>query len=132
MKLSNPGILILAGLLVLTGCQSGVMYTAQDTTVLTPKPSRYEVAVAYQVPNRPHRVLGEVSVTREIKPSFGQTGAFDMAVEEMKTQARKVGGDAVVDVHALDGSKSSGSGRLTLIGKVIVYTAPAPLSADTE
>lgn len=132
MRILTHGSLLVLALLTLAGCNSGLVYTAVDGTVLTPKPSGYEVAVAYQIPRRPYRTLGEVRVTREIKPGFGKTGAFDQAVDEMKRQARKVGADAVVDVRALDGSKNAESGRLTLVGTVVVFTAPAPLSADSE
>lgn len=119
-------VLLLCGLLGLpmAGCHSNIVYTAVDPTVLTPKPAAYDVQIEYGSVRRPHRVIGEVRVTRKITPNFGQTGAFDLAVEEMKVHARQVGGDAVVNLKAIDSQQGGAEGRLTLVGTVVVFSGP--------
>ena len=120
--------LILSGLigLSLVGCNSAPVFIPSDTTMLTPKPDGYDIPVQREDVARPHRVLGELRVTREITANFGESNVYDLAVGEMKAQARRVGGDAVVNLKTLDGQAGGSQGRLTLVGTVVVFSSPAP------
>ena len=127
-------VLLVCGLvaLPLAGCNNNVVYTATDTTVLTPRPATYGVQVEFGSVSRPHRVLGEVRVTRKITANFGQHGAYDLAIDEMKAQARKVGGDAVINLKTLDTQHGGTQGRLTLVGTVVAFSAPLEASTDSR
>lgn len=124
-------VLIICGLIALplAGCHNNVVYMASDPTVLTPRPASYNVQVEYGTVSRPHRVLGEVRVTRKITPNFGQHGAYDLAIDEMKVQTRKVGGDAIINLKALDTQHGGTAGRLTLVGTVVAFSSPLGMGA---
>ena len=117
-------VLPVLALLFLAGCGPEVSYVASDPTVLTPKPEGYRMPFSYEVPNRPYKVLGEVRVSEKIRPSFRQTSTFDQVLAEMQRQARKVGADAIVDLQTLDTQTGGSEGRLTLVGSLIIFTAP--------
>jgi len=124
-------MLLVCGLvaLPLAGCQNNVVYTAADPTVLTPRPANYGVEVDFSKVSRPNRVLGEVRVTRKITANFGQNGAYDLAIDEMKAQTRKVGGDAIINLKALDTQHGGTAGRLTLVGTVVAFSSPLGMGA---
>jgi hypothetical protein len=115
---------LLLALLLPAGCGPAVNYVATDPTVLTPKPGGYEMPFSYEVPNRPHKVLGRLEVSERIKPSFKQTSTFDRVMALMQRQAREIGADAIVNLQTLDGQKGGHEGRLTLAGTLIIFTAP--------
>lgn len=114
----------LLGLLLLAGCGPEVHYVASDPTILTPKPAGYEMPFSHEVPGRPHKVLGELRVAERIRPSFRQTGTYDTVLAEMQKRARKVGADAIVNLRTLDSQRGGSEGRLTLVGTLIIFTAP--------
>lgn len=129
MKNSIRGPLCLALLAVLSGCGSNVTYLATDPMVLSPKPEGYDVPYSYGSEARAHRVLGELRVTTEIKPSFNETSTFDQSIEQMKAEARKRGADAVFNVKTLDSQAGGAHGKLTLVGTLVIYTSPPEMGA---
>ena len=112
--------------LLATGCGSNVTYVASDPTVISPKPEGYEMPYSYAGVERPHKVLGELQVTKKIKPSFQETSTFDLAMNEMRDEARKHGADAICSVKTLDSQEGGTHGRLTLVGTLVIFTAPMP------
>ena len=129
MKRSIQGTLCLVLLAVLSGCGSNFAYLATDPVVLSPKPEGYDVSYSYGSEARAHRSLGELRVTSEIKPSFNETSTFDQSIEKMKVEARKRGADAIFNVKTLDSQAGGSHGKLTLVGTLVIYTAPPEIGA---
>jgi hypothetical protein len=120
--------LVVAGLF-LAGCGPAVTYVSQDLTKMSPKPEGYEMPFSYHSADRPHKVLGAMTVSSKIKPSFREMSTFDQLLTEMQKRARKLGADAIVDLKTVDSQKGGDRGALSLVGTLIIYTAPPALSS---
>jgi hypothetical protein len=115
-------------LFALSGCGSNASWVASDPVVLSPKPATYEMPVSQSEPKRAHRILGKVSVSLTIKPSFKEESTYDQAVEQLKKEARKRGADAVVSVRTIDSQHGGQRARLTLVGTLVIFTGPEPMA----
>jgi hypothetical protein len=116
----------------LTGCGSGVTWVASDPVQMGAKPDKFDMPVMKTVPSRPHRILGELTVTMPIEPSFREISTYDQALVKLKKEAVKRGADAVVDLKTLDSQKKQSQGRLTLVGTLVIFTAPQPLDTSAR
>jgi hypothetical protein len=132
MARSKPTAVAAVTVLILAGCGMEAKYVSKDPTVLSPKPKGYDMPFSYETPARPHKILGEVMVSSTIKPNFRETSTFDQILAEMKKRAKKVGADAIVNLKTMDSQERSKRGKLTLVGTLIIYTAPPELSAGIK
>ena len=123
----NPTFAILV-LVLLTGCGYKKTWVAADPMKLTAKPKGYDIPVSTDGTDREHRLLGELSVSTRIKPSWSTESSDLKAIEELRKEALKRGADAVIDLKTTQADQD-GHTRLTVSGKAIIYTAPPPIAA---
>jgi hypothetical protein len=124
LALTLPGLLILAAL---TGCGFDRKYVSVDPTAWGPKPKGYDMPLMTNTIDRPHRVLGDLTVSTRIEPSFRKESTLDRAVAELKKEAGKRGADAVAEFRTRE-TDEGGHTRLMVSGQLIIFTAPPPLA----
>ena len=127
-RLLSAAAFVLTTLLV-AGCGPEMHYVASDPTVRAPKPREYDMPFSYEAPDRPHKVLGELRISEKIQPSYKTTSTFDRILFKMRERAIDLGADAIVSLKTLDSQNGGSEGRLTLVGTLVIYTAPPPLSS---
>ena len=101
-------LLLLSGLLVLTGC-SAFMATSQDlyyeSEVFEPRRKADEIALFTEGrPRTPFIVLGRIVATQ------GMFGSRESVLAEMRRKAAAMGADAIVDLSEGTGAHSSSGG----------------------
>ena len=114
--------------LLLTGCGGDATFVRTDPTVMTPKPSGYEMPFSYEPADRAHRVLGEIRVSSKIEPTYKETSTFDQVLLKMRRRAIRLGADAIVNLKTLDTQDGGRHGKLTLVGTLVIYTVPPAMS----
>ena len=82
------------------GCKTiSVTSTRSEFEARDPQPSHHHVAILKdEVPNRPHKVIGTVRVKVKLTPYTSNVWPDDRIVKRLKTEARKLGGDALINL----------------------------------
>jgi len=112
-KKMGLSILIFLIIMLITDCipSSGIRY---ETIVRQPKPSNYPIEIVDLTnANRPYKVIGVVQAEKKI---YG----LKATIKQLKIQARKMGGDALLDLHkevSSDGGMMIPAGGLLLFAK---------------
>ncbi len=92
IKRVNRCLLVMLSAALLYGCATtrSVLY---EKTALPPKPSDFKIEIfSREGLNRPYKVIGIVIA------STGLLHAFQDAVEHLQADAKKMGGDALIDL----------------------------------
>lgn len=118
------GLLALAALTVLTACGGGVQFVRQDMTQYPPKAKDAPIEVLEGGTMKPYVVIGTLTVDRKMKASFDDHSTYDVAVEDLKEHARKVGADALINVKPL-GDAGGLEARVVLTGTAVRYMEQA-------
>lgn len=93
------GILLVLGVTVLVGCGSQVQFVPVDATIYEPRSDDHHILVYTSAVHQPHVVLGSITVEKKLDASYGGSSSFDLMVLMLQEEARRVGGDALVNVH---------------------------------
>lgn len=131
MTCSRLTLAALCATVLLTGCGFDRKYVAVDPTGWGSKPKGYDVPLLTESVDRPHKVLGDLTVSTRIEPSFRKESTLDRAVAELKREAGKRGADAVLEFRTRE-SDEGGHTRLFVTGRLVVFTAPPPLATRTS
>lgn len=122
-----PLVLALLALMV-TGCGYQKTWVANDPMQLTAKPGGYEMPISRGGTDRVHKILGELSVTSRIKPTWSTESSLDLAVKELRKESIRRGADAVINMKTTQ-VEDDGHTRLTVSGQLILFTGPPPVAA---
>lgn len=114
--------------LLLAGCGFEKTWVASDPMQLTAKPGGYDMPVSRGGTDRAHKILGELSVTTQIKPNWSTENSHEAALRELRKEAIKRGADAIIDLKTSGGDRG-GHSELTVTGHLILFTGPPPLAA---
>jgi len=104
-------LLVLLITLLILGCvkKQSIRY---ETIVRSPKPQDYAMEIFDPVDiDEPYKVIGIVQV------DAGKNYSIDKAIEHLKDEARKMGGDALIDLQ----QGPSTGGVLVPVGDIYVY-----------
>jgi len=85
--------------MALSACGSGVQFVPQDLTKYPPKASDAKIEIHDRGVMRPHVVIGTMTASKEMKPSFSEDSTYDQIIADLKKHARKVGADALINVQ---------------------------------
>lgn len=95
LRIALVGIVLLA----IAGCGSSVQFVRQDMTNYPPKPADAKVEIHDGGVMQPHVVIGTLTAGKEMKPSLGDDSTYDLVMRDLEKYARKIGADALIDVH---------------------------------
>ena len=114
---------------LLAGCGYEKTWVAgSDLMQLTPKPGGYDMPVFRGGTDRAHKLLGELSVTTQIKPTWSTDSSVDRIATEFKKEAIRRGADAVINLRTSE-RDDDGHTRMTVSGRLILFTSPPPVAA---
>jgi hypothetical protein len=85
--------------LFIGGCGSGVRFVRMDSTKY---PARDKDAAVETFPKgtmEPHVVIGTLSTQKKMHASFDDRSVYDQVLAELKSYARRIGADALIDVQ---------------------------------
>lgn len=105
---------------LVAGCGSGVEFVRQDMTEYPSKPSNAVVEVHDSEIMRPHVVIGTLTAGREMEASYNSNSTYDQVLESLKSYARKVGADALMNVRPV-GDAGTVSSRVELTAVAVRY-----------
>jgi len=82
------------------GCSTvSVTSTRSEFEARDPRPSQYHVAILKdEVPERPHKVIGTVRAKVKLSPFRSNVWPDDRIVKRLITEARRLGGDALINL----------------------------------
>ena len=77
-----------------------------------PKPPSTPIEIIFQIPDKPHILIGEVEVRGHI--------GLQTAVDQLKAMARNMGGDAIINYRSYRAAPDTlGAGYLVAQGRVV-------------
>ena len=82
------------------GCTTvSVTATRSEVQARDPQPSTHHIRlIDDEVPDRPHKVIGTVRAKVKLSPYLTNVWPEDKIVKRLKTEARKIGGDALINL----------------------------------
>lgn len=115
--------------LLLAGCGYEKTWVASsDLMQLTPKPVGYDMPVFRGGTDRAHKLLGELSITSQIKSTWSTESSVDQISREFKKEAVRRGADAVINLKTSE-RDDDGHTLMTVSGRLILFTSPPPIAS---
>jgi hypothetical protein len=123
------------GLIVASGCRTVVVDATRDELTPRPKKDREETVAVYrdELPERPHKAIGSVRAKVKLSPYRDTTWPDDRVLDAMKTKARRLGADALVNlrIEQLQGGSTTLSPNGTILtGNTQTWIATAVVWLD--
>ena len=94
-------------LLCITGCGSGVRFVRMDETKYPARAKNSKVETFPESTSKPYVVIGTLHTEKDLDASFGGKSIYDETIDALKSYARRVGADALINLkprHVGEGS----------------------------
>jgi hypothetical protein len=125
--------LVAAAALTLVSCGSGMQFVRQDMTRYPAKPADAQVEIHEGGTLTPHVVIGTFTAHRDMTVNYGEGSNSDRLMDDLRKAARKVGADALIEVHPVLTDDSADKARITVTATAIRYMQEASrVSGDTD
>ena len=105
----------------LSGCGSNVDFVRVDPTEFPSRDSKAPVEIHRGKVLRPHIVIGVVTASQNMEATTGALSTYDDVVRQLKEKARKVGGDALVELRPVYSDGASLNSEVQFTAKVVKF-----------
>ena len=103
-RAARAGILV-AAIASLAACSSGVQFVREDMTRYPAKSKDAPIEVHEGNTLKPYVVIGTLTADRRMEATGEST--YDLVVDDLTQEARKVGADALIHVRPVDNTEMS-------------------------
>jgi hypothetical protein len=117
-------VLIAVGV-ALSSCGSKVEFVRQDMTPYPPRPDNAPIEIHRGTVSRPHVVIGTMIAEKTIEATLSGESTYDEVMDWLMDHGRKVGADALIEVHPVNPDFGGLKSKLVMSAVAIRYLEPA-------
>jgi hypothetical protein len=119
---SIPTALLLAAAAAgLSACGSSIQFVREDSYRYPARDQYAQVEVYQGSVMTPHVVIGTLSAHRTLDANFNDRSTYDDIVAQLKDYARKVGADALTEVHPVATETGGMKSKISVTAKAVRY-----------